>query len=565
MFNNKQMKTTLYVFSVFLASAFPVAAAGSVDHSGIWSILPPLLAIGLALLLRQVIPALFVGLWFGAWIVVGLDLDGLWSSLLASFDTYIVGALADPDQASIVLFSMMIGGMVGIISANGGMLGVVARISRIAHNARRTALATWAMGMAIFFDDYANTLVVGNTMRPMTDRMLISREKLAYIVDSTAAPIAWLALVTTWIGYEVGLVQNAVNQIDGYDESGYWIFLQSIPYSFYPLLALMFVLLVILTGRDFGPMQAAEQRAGSKGEVAPPGSPEQTGQAENLMIRPEDEIPHRAFNAVLPVLVLVITVIAGLWVTGNAAAEGAQPGLREIIGGADSYRALLWGSLLGVLAALALTLGQRILSMDETVQAWYRGARSMLMAMIVLVLAWSLGAVTEALGTAAYLVSLLGERLDVALLPALVFVLAAATAFATGSSWGTMAILMPQVVPLGWAMLNAQGMTGPEHFYLIHAAVAAVLSGAVWGDHCSPISDTTILSSMATQCDHVEHVRTQLPYALAVGLVALLLCLIPVGYGMPWWLGMLLALVVLAALLRLFGRPPENQKPEYGH
>jgi len=558
MFNHKKINRIVYVVSILLINAFPASAAVAGSDAGVWSILPPLLAIGLALLLRQVIPALFLGVWFGAWVVAGLDLQGLWSGLLASFDTYIVGAMADGDQASIVLFSMMIGGMVGIISANGGMLGVVARISHIAHNARRTALATWAMGMAIFFDDYANTLVVGNTMRPMTDRMRISREKLAYIVDSTAAPIACLALVTTWIGYQVGLVQNAVEKIDGYTESGYWIFLQSLPYSFYPILALIFVLLVIHTRRDFGPMRAAEQRASGSGEVAPPDSPLQTGQAENLQIRADHEVPHRAFNAALPVLVLVLTVIAGLWVTGKAAADNPDPGLREVIGGADSYRALLWGSLLGVLAALALTLGQRILSMDETVQAWYRGARSMLMAMIVLLLAWSLGAVTEELGTADYLVSLLGERLDVALLPALVFVLAAATAFATGSSWGTMAILMPQVIPLGWAMLNAQGMTGPEHYYLIHAAVAAVLGGAVWGDHCSPISDTTILSSMATQCDHVEHVRTQLPYAMAVGLAALLLGLIPAGYGMPWWLGMLLALATLTMLLRLIGRTPEQ-------
>ena len=558
MFNNKNFKAIIYAISSLTISAFPAAAQATAEHAGVWSILPPLLAIGLALLLRQVIPALFLGLWFGAWVVVGLDLPGLWSALLTSFDTYIVGAMADSDQASIVLFSMMIGGMVGIISANGGMLGVVARISRVAHNARRTALATWAMGMAIFFDDYANTLVVGNTMRPMTDRMRISREKLAYIVDSTAAPIACLALVTTWIGYQVGLVQNAVDKIGDYDESGYWIFLQSLPYSFYPILALIFVLLVIYTGRDFGPMRTAERRARATGEVAPPDSPLQTGQAENLQVRADHEVPHRALNAALPVLVLVLTVIAGLWVTGKAAADDPDPGLRAIIGSADSYRALLWGSLLGVVAALALTLGQRILSMDETVQAWYRGARSMLMAMIVLLLAWSLGAVTEELGTADYLVSLLGERLDVGLLPALVFVLAAATAFATGSSWGTMAILMPQVIPLGWAMLNTQGMAGPEYYYLIHAAVAAVLGGAVWGDHCSPISDTTILSSMATQCDHVEHVRTQLPYAMAVGLAALVLGLIPTGYGVPWWLSMPIALAVLVVLLRLIGRTPEQ-------
>ncbi len=386
-------------------------------------------------------------------------------------------------------------------------------------------------------------------MRPVTDRLRVSREKLAYIVDSTAAPVACLAFVTTWIGYEVGLVGDAVSGIAGYNESAYSIFLRSIPYSFYPLLAIFFVFAVALTGRDFGPMLRAEHRARTTGELLGPGAKVDVNAAEGRDVAPKEGKPLRAVNAILPVLVLVVAVLASLWATG----EGNT--LREIIGTADSYKALLWGSLLGVITAGLLSIGQRILTIDETVEAWYSGVRSMLFAMIILVLAWSLAEITGRLFTADYLVSTLGRSLPYGLIPAIVFLLAAATAFATGSSWGTMGILMPLVVPLAWAALAADGVhTDTEFHHIIYSTVSAVLAGAVWGDHCSPISDTTILSSMASGCDHVDHVRTQLPYAIFVGSVALLLGTLPTGFGLPWWISLLAGAAVLYGGLRVFGK-----------
>jgi Na+/H+ antiporter NhaC len=534
------------------------AAETAPELAGSWaSILPPLLAIVMALAIKRVIPALFAGILLGAWLIEGLTLAGLWRGFLASFETYVLNSVADRDNAAIVLFSLMIGGMVGIISRNGGMQGVVNAIARWADNARHANLATATMGLAIFFDDYANTLVVGNTMRPVTDSKRISREKLAYIVDSTAAPVSCIALVTTWIGYEVGLISDSLKSIPGLDMDAYLLFLYTIPYSFYPILAIAFVFMIAWSGRDFGPMLAAERQARQNGiDSGEHLAAEQ--ESDSAPIDPVEGKPHRPINAILPVLVLVFGVIGGLYVTGRGALEASDPSLKDIIGAADSLKALMWASFLGMMCAAGLTLGQRIMGLEDVVNAWYRGLRSMLMALIILVLAWSLGETTEILRTADFLVRELGDTLPAFTLPAIVFLLAAGTAFATGSSWGAMGILIPLVMPLSWAVLQAQGMSGPEHLHILFSAVSAVLAGAVWGDHCSPISDTTILSSLASGCDHIEHVRTQLPYAVLVGVTGLLAGTLPVAMGLPWWLGLLAGAVILAVLLRLFGTPSEE-------
>jgi Na+/H+ antiporter NhaC len=521
---------------------------------GWWSVIPPVLAIAMALAFKRVIPALFLGVWIGAWIFVGGWFTGLFWGMLEAFQVYVLNAITDAGRASIILFSLMIGGMVGIISKNGGTQGIVQKIIGWASTPKRGQTATALLGIGIFFDDYANTLIVGNTMRPVTDRLRISREKLAYIVDSTAAPIATLAFVTTWIGFQVGLIGEAVAGIEGFTEGAYSIFLNSLAYSFYPILALYFVFVVANSNRDFGPMYRAEKRARTTGDVLSKNAHVDEAAGKDDELDAKAGIPQRALNAVIPIVVLVGAVLAGLYWTGIEAA-GADASLREIIGAADSYKSLMWGSLLGVLVAAALSVGQRILTLEETVDAWYSGLKSMLFAMIILVLAWALSNVTEVLHTADYLTSVLGETLAPGVVPAIVFILAAATAFATGSSWGTMGILMPLIIPLVWAVLQLNDMAQPAHYHIIYSSVSCVLAGAVWGDHCSPISDTTILSSMASGCDHIDHVRTQLPYAMSVGIVALLLGTLPAGFGFPWWVSILVGAAVLSAALRLFGTP----------
>lgn len=529
---------------------------------GWFSVMPALVAIVLALAFRQVIPSIFFGLLVGGWLTYGGTLRGVWWGILDSVEVYVVSALSDPGHVAIIIFSLMIGGMVGVISANGGTLGIVRHVVRWAKNPNHGQLAASLLGIAIFFDDYANTLIVGNTMRPVTDRLRISREKLSYIVDSTAAPVAALALVTTWIGFEIGLIDSAVKLIPNYSESAYSVFLSSIGYSYYPLLAIFFVLLVSMTGRDFGPMLKAEQRARKQGLVSAVGAKTGESVEEATALKPRPDSPLRAINAVLPVMVLVFGTLIGIYITGRASA-GPGAGLRDIIGAGDSYKSLVWASLLGVLVAAMLSLVQRLLSTQEIVDAWFAGMKSMMLAIVILVLAWSLSQVDTVLQTGPYLVSELGEKLSPAWLPAIVFILSAMTAFATGTSWGVMGIMMPLVIPVAWAIMEINGMTteSPSDYHILYSSVSAVLAGSVWGDHCSPISDTTIMSSMASGCDHIDHVRTQLPYAMAVGSVGLVFGTIPAAYGLPWWLGLVAGMVVLTLGLRYFGTKHEPFDP----
>ncbi len=523
---------------------------------GWFSILPPLLAIAIALITRQVVPALFLGIYIGAAMAYGIGLGALWYGLVDTLNVYIIEALSPPDgstgHASIIVFTLMIGGMVGIISRNGGMKGVVNRIIGFASTPQRGQTATGILGIAIFFDDYANTLVVGNTMRSITDRLKVSREKLAYIVDSTAAPVATIALISTWIGFQVGLIDEAVGNIEGFSQSAYSIFLNSIPYAFYPILAIVFVFAVALTGRDFGPMYTAEVRSRVEGKVLREDADVDSA-ATGDELEPDEDTPERAFNAIIPIVVLVGVAMIGLYVTGSG------DSLQDIIGSADPFASLVWASLLGVLVAVVLTIGQRLLTLGETMNAWYVGLRAMLFVLVILVMAWALAAVTDVLHTGDYLVSVLGESLPPAVVPALIFVVAAATAFATGTSWGTMGILIPLTVPLSWAILQANGMDNPDGYHILYASVSTVLAGAVWGDHCSPISDTTIISSMASGSDHIDHVRTQLPYALFTGLIALVIGLLPVGFGLPWWLMMPIAIAIAVGGLIIFGKKADDE------
>jgi len=511
------------------------------------SILPAAIAIAIALLLRNVIPALMLGLWVGATALQSFTLRGAGQGLLDSFQVFVAQAIADFDRVSIILFTMMIGGMVGIITRNGGMASVVKAIVSKAKTAVGGQVAVWLMGLMIFFDDYSNTLVVGNTARSLTDHLMISREKLAYIVDSTAAPVACLAVITTWIGYQIGLIDQALDSIAGLQGvQAYSVFMHSIPYSFYPILAIVFVLMVAASGRDFGPMLAAEQRA-RRGQVKPE-SAQVLPSIQGDELKPKSKIPLRTINAFVPILALVVALAVSLVLLG----EGTS--IVQILETTRPYQAMMYSSLIGVLVAAVMTIGQRILTLDETVDAWFGGVRATLFGMIILVRAWSLSDLTASLNTAAYLVTLLADSLPVALIPALVFVLAAITAFTTGPSWGTMAILMPLIVPLSWAVMNVSGVADASGMHILYSAVACCLAGAVWGDHCSPISDTTVLSSVASGCDHIEHVRTQLPYALLVGVVGLLVGTIPAGFGVPPWLSVLVGIVVLGTLLRVFGR-----------
>ncbi|MDH3490797.1 MAG: Na+/H+ antiporter NhaC family protein [Gammaproteobacteria bacterium] len=511
------------------------------------SILPPLVAILLAFVLRSVIPALFIGLVVGAWAINGMTWSGAFRGFFETGTIYILNTAVDPDHMAIMIFTFLIGGMVGVISRNGGMVGIVDRIMPFASSPRRGQGVVATLGLAIFFDDYANTMIVGNATRPMSDKLHISREKLAYLVDSTAAPVSTIAVITTWIGFQVGLIDSAIKGLDGIDQTPYMLFLNSIPYSFYPFLAIFFVFLVVYTGKDFGPMYKAETRARHSGEVVRKASAKSTDKSGDEFYHKEI-IPCRAINAVLPIVTMVSTVIIGLFISG----EGET--ITDIIGSANAYSVRIWASLLGSFMAALLSLGQRLLTLDETINAWLAGARFMMTGLVLLILAWAIADVAAVLQTAPYLISVLGDSLSPYSLPAVIFLLAGATAFASGSSWGVMAILMPLVIPLCWAVLQTKGIADAEHMHILYSCIACVLTGAVWADHCSPISDTTVLSSIATGCDHMDHVRTQLPYAMLGGTAALLIGVLPAGFGLPWYLLLPAAAIALVAAHRLLGK-----------
>ncbi len=511
------------------------------------SLLPPLVAILLAILFRQVVLALLAGVWLGAMLIHG---PNPFVATLRTVDTYILPSVQDDDNVSILFFTFLLGGMLGVIHRMGGAQGIVNLVAPHARTPRSGQLTTWFLGLVIFFDDYANSLLVGNTMRPLTDKLRISREKLAYIVDSTAAPVVSIAIVSTWIGFEIGLIGNAMER-SGIEGDAFSVFLASLPYRFYQIFALVFVLMVGITGRDFGPMLRAERRARSTGQLLRPGA-SPLADFEESALEPPESAPRRWINLALPVLVVVLGVVGFIYWLGREAtlADGGTLNLRTIVGNADSYKALVWASFLGSLTAIALAAGQRILTLNETVMAWMAGVKAMLLAAVILSLAWSIGSMTGAMNTSDYLKELLGDSLGAQWLPVLVFICSGLTAFATGSSWSTMAILIPLVVPLAHHM-------GPTDPTLLAGAISGVLAGAVWGDHCSPISDTTVLSSMASSADHMDHVNTQLPYAMFVALVAMVVGNIGTSFGLPFWGAWILGGLILFGTLRVVGRRVE--------
>ena len=513
------------------------------------SILPPIIAILLAFASRAVIPSLFAAIWFGVWSLSHFSIMDLIPSLLNSFYVYILNTMIDRDHAILILFTLMLGGMVGIIYRNGGMHGIIKHLIKKADTPRKGQIAIWLFGIIIFFDDYSNTLIVGNTSRLLCDKLKISRQKLAYLVDSTSAPVATIAVITTWIGFQVGIIADALPGLEGLDESAYMLFIHSIPYSFYPFLAIVMVGLIVTSGKDFGPMVEAEERARAGIKYAPNMDnleADAGADADELFVK--QNVNYKARNAVIPIAVLVFSMLYFIFTSG----EGDT--LKDILGSSDTFGALMHSTLLSALTAAALSVGQRILNLNEILDAWFSGLKFMLMGLMVLLLAWALADISKDLGTADFIVSTLGDSISMPILPSIVFLIAAATAFGSGSSWGVMAILMPLVIPLTWAIMGNNGGATPENMHILYSTIACVLTGSVWADHCSPISDTTILTSMASGCELMDHVRTQMPYAVSAGAAALLLGTLPAGFGAPWWVLLLLGIGSQVIVVKIFGR-----------
>ena len=538
---------------------------------GDWrSLVPPLLAILIALFFHRVllgmVSAVLVG---GVLHFTGGPFGRLWSGI----DDYYVGNILSEFNLYIVGFTCALVGMVIVATRSGGSQGLIDLVTRVADSAKSTRIATALMGLVVFFDDYANTIVVGTTVRPMSDRRRISREKLAYLVDSTAAPIAGLAVISTWIAYEVGILQTLIDQIGlqlepGAMTNGYAMFVAMIPLRFYCLFCLLFVFTGAITGRDYGPMLKAERRAALTGEVLGPNARPLTSRTISDIL-PEPGIRYRWYNAVAPVVVVIGAVLFGMLYSGRG--EVAAAGLefnvlsfetwKYAFGGADSGKVLFIAAMLGSAVAIALPIGQRVLTARTAVLTWARGFPAMWLAISILVSAWAIQSVCRDLGTNVYLVSAIGESIPALVFPLFVFLVAAAVAFATGTSWGTMGILLPVILPWAFELAGGDGAS----MLIVLLSAAAVLDGAIMGDHCSPISDTTVMSSMASSCDHLDHVRTQLPYALTVMVIASLAYL-GAAAGGSWGLLILGGLVLIVTIFFVVGRrvplPPEDSEEQ---
>ena len=556
------------------------------EHPYGWlSVVPPLVAILLAVITRKATLSLLAGILCGSLITTG---GNPLQALYQTCEVHLWTALIAPDKLRVFCFTVLMGGMIGVICRCGGMQGLIGLLSPLAKTRRGGQLVTWLLGLLIFFDDYANTILLGSTLRPICDKLRISREKLAYLVDSTAAPVAGLSILATWVAVEIEYIREGIDALGTTDLQAIDLFLGSIPYRFYILGSLVFVPMVALSGRDFGAMLKAERKRLESDSDLPLTS------TADLDAETAD-VPARWYNAVLPIVVTLGVVITLLYQTGLSELKAMDPDasetLRNILGAARTNFSLQYGALAGLGLALLLAKVQRLAPWDDLLQAVAKGAKVVLPAIVILWAASALSRMTSSISvegeqtpatapfkfqdhrlytgdflTSSFLTESVKEDQTQGLdsgtmlkfLPTIVYLLAAVLSFSTGTSFGTMGILLPIVIALAHALLGAESIVDSSSQPILLATVGSVLAGAVFGDHCSPISDTTILSSQSCVCDHMAHVTTQLPYAMLVATVSILCGTLPIGWGVSVWILLPVQLLVLWILLRCLGTKVES-------
>ncbi|WP_297445151.1 Na+/H+ antiporter NhaC family protein [uncultured Campylobacter sp.] len=549
------------------------------EFYGFITLLPPFIAIILAFITKDVILSLFMGVLSGTFLlslasniffVDTIALINIYDTLVESFSkiiSYVLKSTSDPVNAGIILQILCIGGLVALITKMGGAKAIALQFAKRAKTAISAQLNTWFIGLLIFFDDYANLLIVGPIMRPLADKFKISREKFAFIIDSTAAPVAGIAIISTWIGLEVSLIKNAYASIGIDNISAFGIFVETIPYRFYNIFMLFFVALTAIMGREFGSMYAAQIRAKTTGQIAPVSKSAalDTAELEDQFLAPKDGIEIRAFDAIIPVMTLIILAILGFYFNGFSLLEGEELAnakanplsfetLRSAFGSADSSIVLFQAALFAAIVAIFIGVRRRIFNIKEAIETWIYGWKTMIFTIVLLLLAWSLSSIVKDLGTSTFITHLLADKLPEFILPATIFAFASLISFAIGTSYGTMGVLMPLAVPLAFEVAKLNGLEGEAlHHYMV-LNISCVLTGAIFGNHCSPISDNVILSSMSAKCDHMEHVRTQIPYALFICAISLFTGYIPTALGLSVWLVLPLNFILIALLLRIIGK-----------
>jgi len=522
------------VFSVICALAYFVALPAAADSDvGPWySIIPPVLAIMLAFITRRVLFSLGTAIIIGGLLTQATrfttDAFALFKGLKTT-TTCVTSSIADIENLWILSFVVLIFIMLKILVVSGGFNGLIKLTVKFIKGKKSTQLLTAFLGVGFFIDDYANAIIVGSAMRPLTDRFRISREKLAFIVDATSAPVTGLAVISTWIATEVSLFENVM---------------------------LIFVFLNILIKVDFGPMKTAEKKANS-GDISEESSTDSTGGKIGKESSLETQRMGKPASAIFPIVGLLLFHLTALWIAGGGLekiSNGYSPASlsywRQTISDVKSSSQILTlSSSFGILLAVTSAVFIEKLKFKTIAKAALTSVKTSYIPFSVLILAWSLKNCCDQLGTGQFLISILADNISPLIFPALVFFVASITSFATGTSWGTMAILIPTAIPVAFALDgNSYGVT-------TMISLGAVLDGAIFGDHCSPISDTTILSSIASRCDLIQHVRTQLPYSLFVAALAFLCGYLPAAaFGLRWIWTVGIATLIMAGFLAVLAR-----------
>ena len=571
---NNNMKigiiTAVSVIALFVLSLL-ITQAPATDNPaakfGILTLLPPIVAISLAFITKETILSLFVGVFIGEFMLCVNDLNIVSSAVNAflAIGNEVISCMADPWNAGIILQCLLIGGVIQLITKMGGAKALADSLAKRANTPRKAQLSTWFLGLCVFFDDYANSLIVGPIMRPVMDKLKVSRQKLAFIVDATAAPVAGIAIISTWIGLEISLIASGFKSI-GMDVSGFGIFLQTIPYRFYNILILIFIVMSATTLYEFGPMKKAEQEARARKDSEPIKALEAPGFDE---IQPVEGVKLTVWNAIIPIGTLVIGALISFYWSGYTTILSGENqalitlmktaplsfnGIFEALSASNASVALFQAALLASIVAILMAVLERIMTIEQAISEWVNGMKSIAITGVILLLAWSLGGVIGNIGTADYLAIVLKGTIPYWILPSFIFVLGALISFATGTAYGTMSILMPLTIPLAWAI-------SPDIGFVV-TATSGVLTGAIFGDHCSPISDTTILSSMGTSCNHIDHVQTQIYYAIFVAIIAILFGYIPAGFGIAWYICIPVAIIVMYIGLKVIGEKVDFEEIE---
>ncbi len=470
---------------------------------GVWSIVPPLLAIVLAIATRQVFVSLAAGIWIGYVIIEASPLTGTMAALQAGVDVF-----ADGDNTRVILFSLLVGSLIALVQRSGGVEGFVESAGRrgLLGGRRRAGVLTMAVGTCVFMESNMSALVTGTVGRPIFDRLRLSREKLAYVCDSCSAPICILIPLNGWGAFI--LAQLTILDV----EDPVAVLAGSLPFNVYAIFTLILLLVLLATDFDFGPMRGAQRRVRETGQVLRPGATPMVAE-EIVSLRAEPKTPKRTLNFVLPVLAMVAMLPVGLVYTGlTNLPDGTDASFWNILRNCSGSTSVYWAVFVATMFAWCLYRAQGILKLPELVSVSLRGAGGMLPLAFLMMLAFAIGRLCgeEGLATGTWVASLVDQDVATDWVVPLLFLIAGGIAFSTGTSWGTFAIMLAIAVPLtGQLDLN------------LELVVAAVLGGGIFGDHCSPISDTTVVSSMAAATDHIDHVRTQLPYALCTGIAAL--------------------------------------------